>query len=444
MAKKADILQPNMIETFKEFKDTKNIDRTTLVSVLEESFRNVIAKIFGSDENFDVIVNPDKGDFEIKIFGSDENFDVIVNPDKGDFEIYRNRVVVADGEVTDENKEIALTEAQKIEADYEVGEDVSERVDFAKFGRRAILNLRQTLASKILELEHDSLYNKYKDRVGEIISGEVYQTWKREVLIVDDENNELILPKAEQIPQDQYRKGETVKAVILRVDNENNNPKIILSRTSSLFLQRLLESEVPEIAEGQIAIRRIARLPGERAKIAVESFDDRIDPVGACVGVKGSRVHGIVRELCNENLDVINYTANTKLFIQRALAPARINSIVLDDENHKAEVYLSPEEVSLAIGRGGQNIKLASMLTEYTIDVFRDLGEDGDVDSDDIYLDEFNDEIDQWVLDAIKGIGLDTAKAVLNAPREMLISKADLEEETVDQVLEVLRAEFEQ
>ena len=422
MAKKDAILQPNMIETFKEFKDTKNIDRTTLVSVLEESFRNVIAKIFGSDENFDVIVNPDKGDFEI----------------------YRNRVVVADGEVTDENKEIALTEAQKIEADYEVGEDVSERVDFAKFGRRAILNLRQTLASKILELEHDSLYNKYKDRVGEIISGEVYQTWKREVLIVDDENNELILPKAEQIPQDQYRKGETVKAVILRVDNENNNPKIILSRTSSLFLQRLLEAEVPEIAEGQIAIRRIARLPGERAKIAVESFDDRIDPVGACVGVKGSRVHGIVRELCNENLDVISYTANTKLFIQRALAPARINSIVLDDENHKAEVYLSPEEVSLAIGRGGQNIKLASMLTEYTIDVFRDLGEDGNVDSDDIYLDEFNDEIDQWVLDAIKGIGLDTAKAVLNAPREMLISKADLEEETVDQVLEVLRAEFEQ
>ena len=421
MAKKEEILQPNMIETFKEFKDTKNIDRTTLVSVLEESFRNVIAKIFGSDENFDVIVNPDKGDFEI----------------------YRNRVVVADGEVTDENKEIALKEAQKIEADYEVGEDVSERVDFAKFGRRAILNLRQTLASKILELEHDSLYNKYKDRVGEIISGEVYQTWKREVLIVDDENNELILPKGEQIPQDQYRKGETVKAVIERVDNENNNPKIILSRTSPLFLQRLLEAEVPEIAEGQIAIRRISRLPGERAKIAVESFDERIDPVGACVGVKGSRVHGIVRELCNENLDVINYTANTKLVIQRALAPARINSIILDDENHKAEVYLSPEEVSLAIGRGGQNIKLASMLTEYTIDVFRDLGEDGNIDSDDIYLDEFNDEIDQWVLDAIKEIGLDTAKAVLNAPREMLISKADLEEETVDQVLEVLRAEFE-
>ena len=419
MATKASDLQPNMIETFKEFKDTKNIDRTTLVSVLEESFRNVIAKIFGSDENFDVIVNPDKGDFEI----------------------YRNRVVVADGEVEDENKEISLTEARKIESDYEVGEDVSERVDFAKFGRRAILNLRQTLASKILELEHDNLYNKYKDRAGEIISGEVYQTWKREVLVVDDDNNELILPKSEQIPQDQYRKGETIKAVIARVDNENNNPKIILSRTSPLFLQRLLEAEVPEIAEGLIAIRKIARIPGERAKVAVESFDDRIDPVGACVGVKGSRVHGIVRELCNENMDVINYTSNTKLFIQRALAPARINSINLNDEEKKAEVYLLPEEVSLAIGRGGQNIKLASMLTEYTIDVFRDLGDDED--NDDIYLEEFSDEIDQWVIEAIKAIGLDTAKNVLNAPREMLISKADLEEETVDHVLNVLRAEYE-
>ncbi|MCQ2220047.1 MAG: transcription termination factor NusA [Prevotella sp.] len=418
MATKNSELQPNMIETFKEFKMTKNIDRATLVSVLEESFRNVIAKIFGSDENFDVIVNPDKGDFEI----------------------YRNRIVVADGEVADENKEISLSEAQKIESDYEVGEDVSERVDFAKFGRRAILNLRQTLASKILELEHDNLYNRYKDRVGEIVSGEVYQAWKREVLIVDDDNNELILPKSEQIPSDQYRKGETVKAVIARVDNENNNPKIILSRTSPLFLQRLLEAEVPEIAEGLIAIRRIARLPGERAKIAVESFDDRIDPVGACVGVKGSRVHGIVRELCNENLDVINYTDNMKLFIQRALAPASIKSINLSDEEHKAEVYLSPEEVSLAIGRGGQNIKLASMLTEYTIDVFRELD---DQESDDIYLEEFNDEIDTWVIDAIKSIGLDTAKAVLNAPREMLIAKADLEEETVDQVLEVLKAEFE-
>jgi N utilization substance protein A len=348
---------------------------------------------------------------------------------------------VADGEVQDENKEISLTEAQKIGPDYEVGEEVSETVDFNKFGRRAILNLRQTLASKILELEHDSLYNKYKDRVGQIISGEVYQIWKREVLIVDDENNELILPKSEQIPSDQYRKGETVRAVIARVDNENNNPKIILSRTSPVFLERLLEAEVPEISEGLITIRRIARMPGERAKIAVESFDERIDPVGACVGVKGSRVHGIVRELCNENIDVINYTDNTKLFIQRALSPAKISSINIDDENKKAEVYLQPEEVSLAIGRGGLNIKLASMLTEYTIDVFREIDENEA--EDDIYLDEFSDEIDQWVIDAIKGIGLDTARQVLNAPRDMLIEKADLEEETVDNVIKVLNAEFE-
>ncbi len=409
----------SMVDTFKEFKDTKNIDRTTLMSVLEESFRNVIAKIFGSDENFDVIVNPDKGDFEI----------------------YRNRIVVADGEVKDENKEIALTDALKIEPDYEVGEEVSEKVDFSKFGRRAILNLRQTLASKILELEHDSLYNKYKDRVGQVISAEVYQVWKREVLLVDDENNELILPKSEQIPHDVYRKGETVRAVIKDVTNDNNNPKIILSRTSNMFLERLLEAEVPEIADGLITIRRIARMPGERAKIAVESYDDRIDPVGACVGVKGSRVHGIVRELCNENIDVVNYTANIKLFIQRALSPAKISSINVDEENKKAEVYLRPEEVSLAIGRGGLNIKLASMLTEYTIDVFRELDE-SEVDED-IYLDEFSDEIGQWIIDAIKSIGLDTAKAVLNAPREMLVEKADLEEETVDNVLKVLRAEFE-
>lgn len=409
----------SMVDTFKEFKDTKNIDRTTLMSVLEESFRNVIAKIFGSDENFDVIVNPDKGDFEI----------------------YRNRIVVADGEVKDENKEIALTDALKIEPDYEVGEEVSEKVDFSKFGRRAILNLRQTLASKILELEHDSLYNKYKDRVGQVISAEVYQVWKREVLLVDDENNELILPKSEQIPHDVYRKGETVRAVIKDVTNDNNNPKIILSRTSNMFLERLLEAEVPEIADGLITIRRIARMPGERAKIAVESYDDRIDPVGACVGVKGSRVHGIVRELCNENIDVVNYTANIKLFIQRALSPAKISSINVDEENKKAEVYLRPEEVSLAIGRGGLNIKLASMLTEYTIDVFCELDE-SEVDED-IYLDEFSDEIDQWIINAIKSIGLDTAKAVLNAPREMLVEKADLEEETVDNVLKVLRAEFE-
>ena len=420
MAKKDQEITASMIDTFREIKETKNIDRTTLVSVLEESFRNVLAKIFGSDENFDVIVNPDKGDFEI----------------------YRNRVVVADGEVEDENKEITLTEARKIEPDYEVGEDVSEKVDFNKFGRRAILTLRQTLASKILELEHDSLFNKYKDRVGQIISGEVYQVWKREVLIVDDENNELILPKTEQIPGDMYRKGETVRAVIDRVDNDNNNPKIILSRTAPAFLQRLLEAEVPEIAEGLIAIRRIARLPGERAKIAVESFDERIDPVGACVGVKGSRVHGIVRELNNENLDVVNYTDNAKLFIQRALAPAAITSVNIDDENKKAEVFLKPDQVSKAIGRGGMNIKLASMLTEYTIDVFREV-DDNEADED-IYLDEFSDEIDQWVIDAIKGIGLDTAKQVLNAPRNLLIEKADLEEETVDNVINVLRTEFEQ
>ena len=397
MAARKEEERPNMVETFKEFKDMKSIDRTTLVSVLEESFRNVIAKIYGSDENFDVIVNPDKGDFEI----------------------YRNRVVVADGEVQDENKEISLTDAQKIEPDYEVGEDVSEPVDFAKFGRRAILNLRQTLASKVLELEHDSLYNKYKDRVGQIISGEVYQVWKREVLLVDEDNNELILPKGEQIPRDQYRKGETVRAVILRVDNENNNPKIILSRTAPTFLERLLEAEVPEIEDGLISIKGIARMPGERAKIAVESYDDRIDPVGACVGVRGSRVHGIVRELCNENIDVINWTANTKLFIQRALSPAKVSSLTIDEENKKAEVYLQPEEVSLAIGRSGMNIKLASMLTGYTIDVFRELDEQAA--EEDIYLDEFSDEIDKWVIDAIKSIGLDTARQVLNAPREMLI-----------------------
>ena len=419
-ARKSDSGQISLIDTFREFKDTKNIDRTTLVSVLEESFRNVLAKLFGSDENFDVIVNPDKGDFEI----------------------YRNRIVVADGEVADENKQIALKDALAIEPDYEVGEEVSEPVNFAKFGRRAILNLRQTLASKVLELEHDTLYNKYKDRIGQVVVGEVYQVWKREVLLIDDENNELILPKSEQIPADIYRKGETMRAVILRVDNENNNPKIILSRTSPMFLERLLEMEVPEIADGLIAIRRIARLPGERAKIAVESFDDRIDPVGACVGVKGNRVHGIVHELCNENIDVVNYTANVQLFIQRALSPARVSSININEEEHKAEVYLHPEEVSLAIGRGGMNIKLASMLTEYTIDVFREVPED-QVDED-IYLDEFSDEIDQWVIDAIKSIGLDTAKAVLNAPREMLVEKADLEEDTVDQVLNVLRAEFEQ
>ena len=419
MASIKDAKGPSMIETFQEFKETKNIDRTTLVSVLEESFRNVIAKIYGSDENFDVIVNPDKGDFEI----------------------HRNRIVVADGEVEDENKEIALSEAQQIEPDYEVGEEVSEEVNFQKFGRRAILNLRQTLASKILELEHDSLYQKYKDRVGQVVSGEVYQIWKREVLLIDDEGNELHLPKGEQIPSDNYHKGETIRAIVKEVQNENNNPRIILSRTSPIFLERLLEAEVPEINDGLITIKKVARMPGDRAKVAVESYDERIDPVGACVGVKGSRVHGIVRELCNENIDVINYSSNIQLYITRALSPAKISNMTIDQENHKAEVYLEPEEVSLAIGRGGMNIKLASMLTEYTIDVYRVVNE-SEADED-IYLDEFADEIDQWVIDSIKAIGLDTAKAVLNAPREMLIEKADLEEETVDHLLDVLRSEFE-
>ena len=409
---------PNLIETFREFKETKSIDRTTLVSVLEESFRNVLAKIYGSDENIDVIVNPDKGDFEI----------------------YRNRIVVADGEVQDENKEISLSDAQKIEPDYEEGEEVTERVDFNKFGRRAILVLRQTLASKILELEHDALYQKYKDRVGEVISGEVYQMWKREVLVVDDENNELILPKSEQIPSDNYRKGETIRAIVHEVKNDNNNPKIILSRTSPLFLQRLLEAEVPEIGDGLISIRGIARMPGERAKVAVESYDDRIDPVGACVGVKGSRVHGIVRELCNENIDVINYTQNIKLYIQRALSPAVVSSISINEEEKKAEVYLQPEQVSLAIGKSGLNIKLASMLTGFTIDVFREVDE---TEEEDVNLEEFEDEIEPWIIESIKRIGLDTAKAVLKAPREMLTEKADLEEETVDEVLRILKAEFE-
>lgn len=420
MAKKKDE-QINLIDTFQEFKETKNVDRTTLVSVLEDSFRSVLQKMFGSDENFDVIVNPDKGDFEI----------------------YRNRKVVADDEVKDSNTEISLTDAQKIDADYEIGEEVSENVNFTDFGRRAILNLRQTMASKILELEHDNLYNKYADKVGTIISAEVYQIWKRETLLLDDEGNELLLPKTEQIPSDFFRKGETARAVVLRVDNLNNNPKIILSRTAPEFLQRLLEQEVPEINDGLITIRKIARIPGERAKIAVESYNERIDPVGACVGVKGSRIHGIVRELRNENIDVINYTSNMKLFIQRALSPAKITSIVLNEEERKAEVYLQPDQVSLAIGKNGYNIKLASMLTEYTIDVFREV-DDREQDEEDIYLDEFKDEIDGWIIDSIKSIGLETAKSVLNAPREMLIEKADLEENTVDDVLRILKAEFEE
>ncbi len=418
MAKKANNA---LIETFAEFKETKNIDRTTLVSVLEESFRSVIAKMQGSDENYDVIVNPDKGDFEI----------------------YRNRTVVEDGEVTDPNMQISLSEAQQIADDYEVGEDVSEPVDFSKFGRRAILNLRQTLASKILELEHDALYNKYKEKVGEIISAEVYQVWHKEVLLLDEEGNELLLPKNEQIPGDFFRKGEPARAVVARVDNSTGNPKIILSRTSPVFLQRLLEGEVPEIAEGIIAVRKIARIPGDRAKIAVESFDDRIDPVGACVGVRGSRVHGIVRELRGENLDVIQWSNNPQILIARALGPAEINSINLDLESKHCEVYLNPDQVSLAIGKGGMNIRLASMLTDTVIDVYRELpeGEEDELE-DDIHLDDFRDEIDDWVIDELKKNGWTTARSVLEAPREMLVQKADLEEETVDEVLRILRQEF--
>lgn len=416
MAKKEETI--SMIDTLAEFKELKNIDKDTMISVLEESFRNVIAKMFGTDENYDVIINPEKGDFEI----------------------WRNRTVVADDELEDPNLEVTLSEALAIDPDSEVGEEVTDEVHFAKFGRRAILNLRQTLASKILELQKDSLYAKYKDKVGTIIAADVYQVWKKEILLLDDEGNELLLPKSEQIPSDFYRKGETVRAIVQRVENFNNNPKIILSRTDKVFLQRLFELEVPEINDGLITIKAIARIPGERAKVAVESYDDRIDPVGACVGMKGSRIHGIVRELRNENIDVINYTANTSLFIQRALSPAKVSSIRVMDEEHKAEVYLRPEEVSLAIGKGGLNIKLACMLTEYTIDVFRDID---NADEEDIYLDEFADEIDAWVIEALKNMGCYTAKSVLAMSREEIIERADLEEQTVDDLLSILSAEFE-
>lgn len=415
MAKKEEVI--SMIDALSEFKDLKSIDRSTLISVLEESFRNVIAKMFGTDENYDVIVNPDKGDFEI----------------------WRNRTVVEDGQVTNPSMEVSLSEARKIDAAAEVGEDVTDEVIFASFGRRAILNLRQTLASKVLELQKDTLYNTYKEKIGQIVYGEVYQIWAKEVLLIDDEGNELLLPKAEQIPEDFYRKGDNVRAVVARVDNRNNNPKIIVSRTSPLFLQRLFEVEVPEIQEGIITIKKIARIPGKRAKIAVESRDERIDPVGACVGVKGARIHGIVRELHNENIDVINYTSNVSLYITRALSPAKISSIRLNEETHKAEVFMKPEEVSLAIGIGGMNIKLASMLTEYQIDVYRDIQEE----DEDIYLDEFSDEIESWVIDALKSIGCATAKSVLNTPKEILVEKADLEENTVDEVVSILKSEFE-
>ena len=419
MAKKKDD-RPNMVEQFAEFKELKNIDKTTMISVLEESFRNVLAKMFGTDENLDVILNPDKGDVQI----------------------FQNLKIVPDGEVTNPNLEISLSDAHADnDPDAEVGEEHTKEIFLEKFGRRAILTLRQTLQSKILDLQKEAIYDKFKELEGELVSGEVYQTWSRETLLLDDDKNELLLPKSESIPGDFFRKGETVRAVVANVDNKNNNPKITVSRTNENFLRRLFELEVPEIQDGLINIRAVARIPGERAKIAVESYDDRIDPVGACVGVKGSRIHGIVRELRNENIDVINYTSNPTLFIQRALSPAKVSSIRLDEEEKKAEVFLHPEEVSLAIGKGGLNIKLASMLTGYVIDVYRDT-DDSDAEED-IYLDEFKDEIEEWVIDALKNIGFVTAKSVLNAPREMLVEKADLEEETVDHVLEVLRAEFE-
>ena len=414
MAKKEETI--SMVDSFAEFKELKNIDKTTMISVLEESFRNVLAKMFGSDENFVVIMNPDKGDCEI----------------------YQNLTVVADGAVENPSMQIGLTDAREIDPECEIGEDVTKEIVFEKFGRRAILTLRQTLASKILDLQKDAIYTKFKAMEGEIVVGEVYQIWKREVLVLDEEHNELILPKEEQIPSDRYRKGETIRAVIKEVQNANNNPKVIISRTSPEFLRRLFEIEVPEIHDGLILLKGIARIPGERAKIAVESYDDRIDPVGACVGVKGSRIHGIVRELRNENIDVINYTTNPELYIRRALSPAKVSSIRINEEEKCAEVMLLPEEVSLAIGKGGLNIKLATMLTGYQIDVYRFTE-----DSDDIYLDEFSDEIDSWVIDALKGIGCTTAKAVLNMPREQIIDKADLEESTVDQVLDILKAEFE-
>jgi len=417
MGKKKETI--SLIDTFSEFNELKNIDKTTMISVLEESFRNVIAKSTGTDENYNIIINPDKGDLEI----------------------WRNRTVVEDDQLKDSNMEITLSEARKIDDDFEVGEDVTDEVSLEHFGRRTILTLRQTLASRILELEKDNLYNKYKERIGQIVSGEVYQVWKKELLMLDDEQNELILPRQEQIPSDFFRKGDHVRAVVARVENKNNNPKIILSRTSPIFLERLFEQEIPEIADGLITIKGIARIPGERAKVAVEAYDDRIDPVGACVGMKGFRIHGIVRELRNENIDVINYTANTTLYIQRALSPAKINSISANEADHRAEVLLNPDQVSLAIGKGGANIKLASILTGYNIEVFRDIQ---GMDEEDIYLDEFRDEIDGWVIDQLKSIGCSTAKNVLAMNREDIILRADLEEATVDEVLAILHNEFDE
>jgi N utilization substance protein A len=407
----------NLIETFSEFKELKNIDRATMISVLEDVFRSMLQKMFGSDENFDVIINIDKGDFEI----------------------WRNREVVEDGKVEDINRQMPLSEAKKIDDDYEVGEDVTDEVKFIDFGRRAILALRQNLTARILDLEKNNVYLKYKDRIGDIITGEVYQVWKREILVLDEEANELILPKSEQIPSDYFRKGDTIRAVVVKVEMRNNTPVIVLSRTSPVFLERLFELEVPEIFDGLITIKKIVRVPGERAKVAVESYDERIDPVGACVGMKGSRIHGIVRELKNENIDVINFTNNIQLFITRALSPAKITSIKLDPETKKCEVYLKPNEVSLAIGKGGLNIKLASQLTGYEIDVYRE----GSEDDEDVNLEEFADEIDGWILDELKAVGCDTAKSVLELSVADLVKRTDLEEETIAEVMKILRSEFE-
>lgn len=408
----------NLIDTFSEFKELKNIDRATMMSVLEDAFRSALRKMFETDENFDIIINPDKGDFEI----------------------WRNREVVADGAVEDQNKQIALTDAKALDEDYEVGEEATDEVKLIDFGRRAILNLRQSLASMIMELEKDNIYSKYKERVGDIVTGEVYQVWKKEILLLDDEGNELLLPKSEQIPSDYFRKGDAIRAVVSKVEMRNNTPFIILSRTSPVFLERLFELEVPEIFDGLITIKKIVRVPGERAKVAVESYDERIDPVGACVGMKGARIHGIVRELRNENIDVINFTNNTNLFITRALSPAKISYIKLDDETKKAEVYLKPEEVSLAIGKGGLNIKLASQLCGYDLDVFREIDQ---VDEEDVDLSEFADEIEGWVIEELKAIGCDTAKTVLELSIEELVKRTDLEEETVNDVMNILKQEFD-
>lgn len=407
----------NLVESFSEFKDLKNIDRATMMRILEDVFRSML----------------------LKKFGSSDNFDIIVNVDKGDLEIWRNRTIVADGEVEDDNQQIAYPQAIKIEPDFEVGEEVSEEFKMKNFSRREILSLRQNLASKILDLEKDSVYKKYKERIGEIVTGEVYQVWKKEILILDDEGVELILPKSEQIPSDFYRKDDTLRAVVSIVEMRNNTPVIILSRTSPMFLERLFESEVPEVFDGLITIKNIVRVPGERAKVAVESYDDRIDPVGACVGIKGSRIHGIVRELKNENIDVINFTNNPTLYIQRSLSPAKISSIVLHEDTKRADVYLKPDQVSLAIGKGGFNIKLAGKLTGYEIDVYRDTDED----IEDVDLIEFSDEIDQWIIDELKNIGCDTAKSVLELSIDELVQRTDLEEETIREVMKILKSEFE-